>query len=192
MTQQSWFSIDNIDTIDSPALALYADRIEQNIQTLVNSIDDVNRLRPHIKTHKSGEVSKMMLAAGIKKFKCATIAEAEMLATVGAADVLLSYQPVGPKANRLAELAKKFTTTKFSCLIDNLSSAQHVSSVFSSQSISIPVYIDLNVGMNRTGIAPEAALKLYEECKSLNGITIVGLHAYDGHLRDTDFTVRTK
>jgi D-serine deaminase-like pyridoxal phosphate-dependent protein len=192
MTAQSWFTIDNIDTIDSPALALYADRIEQNIQTLVNSIDDVNRLRPHIKTHKSGEVSKMMLAAEIKKFKCATIAEAEMLATVGAPDVLLSYQPVGPKANRLAELTKKYANTKFSCLIDNLSSAQHLSAVFSSQSISIEVYIDLNVGMNRTGIIPVDALKLYEECKSLNGITVVGLHAYDGHLRDTDFVIRTK
>ena len=134
----------------------------------------------------------MMLSAGIKKFKCATIAEAEMLASVAAPDVLLSYQPVGPKANRLAELVKKFPKTKFSCLIDNLESAQHLSSVFLNQSVSIQVYIDLNVGMNRTGIVPEAALKLYEECKSLKGITIDGLHAYDGQLRDADFAVRAK
>ncbi len=192
MTTHSWFTIDNVDTIDSPALVLYVDRIQQNIQTLVKSSDHVNRLRPHIKTHKSGEVSKMMLAAGIKKFKCATIAEAEMLASVGAPDVLLSYQPVGPKANRVAELVKKFPDTKFSCLIDNLESAKHLSNVFSNQSILIDVYIDLNVGMNRTGIVPDAALKLYEECKSLKAISIVGLHAYDGHLRDVDFAVRTK
>jgi D-threonine aldolase len=187
-----WFEIQNIDTVDSPALLLYPDRIQQNIQTLVNTIDNVNRLRPHVKTHKSGEVSKMMLAAGIKKFKCATIAEAEMLGRVGAPDVLLSYQPVGPKADRLAALVKKFPTTKFSCLIDNPESAKHLSNVFSNQSVSIEVYIDLNVGMNRTGIVPEATLKLYTECKSLKGITIIGLHAYDGHLRDVDFSVRTK
>ncbi len=192
MATSEWFTIDNVAIIDSPALALYADRIEQNIQTLVHSIDDVSRLRPHIKTHKSGEVSEMMLAAGIKKFKCATIAEAEMLAMVGAPDVLLSYQPVGPKANRLAELVKKFPDTKFSCLIDNLSSANHLSTVFSTLSISLHVFIDLNVGMNRTGIVPEAALKLYEDCKVLTGIKIVGIHAYDGHLSDVDFTVRTK
>lgn len=192
MTTQPWFTIDNIETIDSPALALYVDRIEQNIQTLVNSIDDVNRLRPHIKTHKSAEVSKMMLAAGIKKFKCATIAEAEMLGMAGSPDVLLSYQPVGPKANRLAKCIQKYPNTKFSCLIDNLESAKHLSNIFSKEAITLSVYIDLNVGMNRTGIVPESALHLYEACKSLNGINIVGLHAYDGHLRDIDFDVRTK
>ncbi len=187
-----WFNIQNIDTIDSPALALYPDRIQQNILTLIKSIDDVTRLRPHIKTHKSGEVTKMMLEAGIKKFKCATISEAEMLAMAGAPDVLLSYQPVGPKANRLAELVHKYPKIKFSCLIDNLNSAKHLSTVFSDQGISIAVYFDLNVGMNRTGIVPEAALKLFEDCKLLKGINIVGLHAYDGHLRDVDFSIRTK
>ena len=192
MTTLPWFEIQNIDTIDSPALALHPDRIQQNIQTLLRSIDDVNRLRPHVKTHKSGEVSKMMLEAGIKKFKCATIAEAEMLAMVEAPDVLLSYQPVGPKVNRFAALIKKYPTTTFSCLIDNLQSAKNLSTVFSDHSVPVQLYIDLNVGMNRTGIVPESALKLYENCKSLTGITIVGLHAYDGHLREADFSQRVK
>ncbi len=192
MAATEWFAIDNIDTIDSPALVLYVDRIKQNIQTLVESIDNVDRLRPHVKTHKSAEVSQMMLNAGIKKFKCATIAEAEMLAMVGVPDVLLSYQPVGPKANRLMTLVQQFPNTKFSCLIDGIESAKHLSNVFSAQKILLEVYIDLNVGMNRTGIVPEAALKFYADCKSLNGITIVGLHAYDGHLRETNLVIRTK
>src|SRR6476469_3327135 len=97
----NWYEIKNIDQVDSPALIIYADRVKENIKTLINSIDHVDRLRPHIKTHKSSEVSRMMLDAGINKFKCATIAEAEMLATAGAKDILLAYQPVGPKANRL-------------------------------------------------------------------------------------------
>ena len=49
-----------------------------------------------------------MLEAGIKKFKCATIAEAEMLALAEAPDVLLAYQPVGPKADRLVHLIDKY------------------------------------------------------------------------------------
>jgi D-serine deaminase-like pyridoxal phosphate-dependent protein len=100
MTSDDWYSIHSITAIDSPALIIYKDRVEENIRRLVASIDDVKRLRPHIKTHKSPEVSRMMLEAGIKKFKCATIAEAEMLAVSGAPDVLLAYQPVGPKAER--------------------------------------------------------------------------------------------
>src|SRR6187551_690388 len=81
-----WYFINNLSEVDSPALVIYPDRVSENIKTLVSSIDDVNRLRPHIKTHKSAEVTKMMLAAGIHKFKCATIAEAEMLAAAGAPD----------------------------------------------------------------------------------------------------------
>jgi D-serine deaminase-like pyridoxal phosphate-dependent protein len=188
----NWYEIKNIDQVDSPALAIYADRVKENIKTLINSIDNVDRLRPHIKTHKSSEVSRMMLGAGIKKFKCATIAEAEMLAIAGATDILLAYQPVGPKAERLAALKKKFRNVTWSCLIDNLDSAKEISTIFSAQDLRINVYIDLNVGMNRTGIIPEMAYDLFAECLSLKGIDIVGLHAYDGHLRDTDLSLRTK
>jgi D-threonine aldolase len=91
-----WYQISNIDEVDSPALIIYKERVEENIRTLIASIDNVNRLRPHIKTHKSPHVTQMMLHAGITKFKCATIAEAEMLATAGAKYILLAYQPVGP------------------------------------------------------------------------------------------------
>src|SRR5690606_37446869 len=159
---------------------------------LVHSIDDVSRLRPHVKTHKSGEVSTMMLKAGIHKFKCATIAEAEMLATSSAPDVLLAYQPVGPKAKRLADLMLSFPETHFSCLIDNFETANKTAEVFLQRDLSIDVYIDLNVGMNRTGILPEHAEMLWNQLQLVPGIDVVGLHVYDGHLRDPDFELRRK
>lgn len=187
-----WYVIKNVEEVDSPALLIYKDRVRNNIETLINSIDQITRLRPHIKTHKSAEVTQLMIQAGIRKFKCATIAEAEMLANAGAPDILLAYQPVGPKALRLAELVESFSKVKFSCLIDNFSSAAHIASVFSKSNGNMQVYLDLNVGMNRTGIAPEAARELFVACQSLKGLTIVGLHAYDGHLRDVDFDARKK
>lgn len=187
-----WYELRNADTLDTPALVIYLDRVKQNIQTLIQSIDDVSRLRPHIKTHKSPEVTQLLLASGIKKFKCATIAEAEMLAMAEAPDVILAYQPVGPKAKRLADLIKKYPATKFSCLIDNSETAEALSTIFEAEKMSVNVYIDLNVGMNRTGIEPENAFELFQSCKKLSGLKIVGLHAYDGHIRDVDFEARTK
>lgn len=192
MSEQNWFVIADVDKIDSPSLVLYKDRIVENIKRLVDSIDDVNRLRPHIKTHKSPEVSRLMLNAGIRKFKCATISEAEMLANAGATDILLAYQPVGPKTSRLAELVTAFPKVKFSCLVDNSMSAAHLSRTFEETGKPIDVYIDLNVGMNRTGIVPEHAPALFSDALSLKGIHITGLHAYDGHLRDPDFQVRSR
>lgn len=190
MATAPWYEISDVEGLDTPAVAIYIERVKKNIRTFVGSIDDVTRLRPHIKTHKSPEVSALMQAEGINKFKCATIAEAEMLASIEAKDVLLAYQPVGPKAIRLLTLVKKFPGTKFSCLIDNLKTATSISELFSRENIVLPVYIDLNVGMNRTGIVPEDAHELYNNCKNLNGIDVVGLHAYDGHLRDKDFGIR--
>src|SRR5947207_2878838 len=116
----NWYEIKNINSIDSPALVIYPRRIHENIRLLKSMVNgNTARLRPHVKTNKIGEVCKMLLDAGITKFKCATIAEAEMLGLIGAPDVLLSYQPVGPKVNRFITLLNKYPDTHFACLIDN-------------------------------------------------------------------------
>ncbi len=187
-----WYLIKDIDALDSPCLVVYPDRVKKNIRTLIESIGNVSRLRPHIKTHKSYEVSKMMLEAGITKFKCATIAEAEMLASAGVKDILLAYQPVGPKAARLATLVQEFPDITWACLIDDVEVAKDLSYIFDEAKQKISVFIDLNVGMNRTGISPADALGLFDDSKRLSGISIIGLHAYDGHLRDADLDLRAK
>lgn len=187
----NWFTIKNIDTIDSPALVVYKERVIENIQLLKGMVDGkVERLRPHVKTNKIAEVCKMMMDAGITKFKCATIAEAEMLAMIKAPDVLLSYQPVGPKAKRLAALVEKYPATKFAAVIDNIHSAEYLSQVFLEKKLFLNLFIDLNTGMNRTGIIPAHATQLFEAVQLLPSIKIIGLHAYDGQIRDTDFTLR--
>ncbi len=52
--------------------------------------------------------------------------------------------------------------------------------------------LDLNVGMNRTGIVPEDALPLYERISNIPGIVMAGLHAYDGHITNPDLEVRRR
>lgn len=186
-----WYEIKNVDTTDSPALIIYEDRVKKNIALLTSMIDDVKRIRPHVKTHKSKEAALLMIEAGISKFKCAAIAEAEMLAMVNAPDVLFAYQPVGPKLNRFIRLIKDYPQTIFSCLVDNSDAANSIAERAFENNIEIPVYIDLNVGMNRTGIAPGAeAIRLFKDCINLKGIKPIGLHAYDGHIRTKDFELR--
>jgi D-threonine aldolase len=192
MTSTDFFHISNPHQIDSPALLVYPDRVKANIQTAINMIGDSNRLRPHVKTHKCAEVAKLMMEAGITKFKCATIAEAEMLGMQQATDVLLAYQPVGPKLQRFIALIKKYSATRFSCLTDNMVAAVAQSKAFVDAGLQVPVYIDLNIGMNRTGINPGEAIELYKYCTTAPGITIKGLHAYDGHIRDIDFETKKK
>ncbi|MEO8412995.1 MAG: D-TA family PLP-dependent enzyme [Ginsengibacter sp.] len=191
-TKKEWYRVKDIDAVDSPALVVYRDRVLENINTLISMIDDVNRLRPHVKTHKSIDATLLLMASGINKFKCATIAEAEMLGIAGAADVLLAYQPIGPKLQRFIALIKKYTATNYSCLVDNIEAVKEIADKTVENNLAVPVYIDLNVGMNRTGIQPgNQAIELYKKAQKLKGVVPMGLHAYDGHIRAIDFTERT-
>src|SRR6185436_20004725 len=99
-----WFSIQNFPDVPSPSLLVYPDRVSENLRRMIVLAGGVNRLRPHIKTHKMPEIIRLQLALGINRFKCATIAEAEMTAACGADDVLLAYQPVGPNGIRVLQL----------------------------------------------------------------------------------------
>jgi D-threonine aldolase len=187
----NWFLIENISKLDSPALVVYTERVKENIRSLKKMVNDTERLRPHIKTNKCQEVAELMIGSGIRKFKCATIAEAEMLGMAGATDVLLSYQPLGPKLQRLIAVMKKYPSTSYSALVDNVAAANEISDALSSAKLKMDLYVDLNIGMNRTGIAPgDEALNLYLHCSRLKRITPVGLHAYDGHIRNPNINIR--
>lgn len=185
-----WFNITNIDQIDFPALLVYSERVKQNIRLLKSRVKDASSLRPHVKTNKIAEVCELMLEQDIQKFKCATIAEAEMLAMIKAPDVLLAYQPVGPKVQRLIYLIKKYPSTQFSCIVDNIESADFLNQRCLTNDVHLPIFVDVNVGMDRTGISPAAAVGLFVYCSQLSNIKPVGLHGYDGQITDTDIKRR--
>jgi len=177
----------NYDNIESPGLLVNPEIVKKNIQWVLNQVDnDPNRLRPHIKTHKTREVNQLLIAAGIYKFKAATIAEAELLALDKAKDVLLSMQPTGTTLTRFIELVQKYPETSFACLLDDKKAAENLDSVANNQR----VYVDLNLGMNRTGIKSEDALPLIQFIQQSPNLKLAGLHAYDGHIRDLNLADR--
>ncbi len=192
-TFKEWYVPEGIRQLDSPALLVFTDRVKQNIQTAVSMVGDLKRFRPHVKTNKSPGACQQMIDAGVSKFKCATIAEAEMLGSIEARDVLIAYQTLGPKLQRLIQLVKRFPRTTYSCLVDNMEAAREQSETFSRENLRIPVFVDLNVGMNRTGILPgREAIELCTFCSDAPGIEFRGLHAYDGHIRHPDIQQRTR
>ena len=186
-----WYRIDNESEIDSPSLLVYPDRIAHNLSQALKIAEGPERFRPHVKTHKMPQIIQMQLEAGITKFKCATIAEAEMLVGAGAKDILLAYQPTGPKIARLKLLVEKNPDVKFAALVDNLATLEQIASTFADADSLLRLYIDLDVGMHRTGIAPGTeALTLYRHIHQSGGVEVGGLHVYDGHFRDPDFGLR--
>lgn len=172
----------NVAEIASPALVFFPKLIARNIRTVLAAAGGPERLRPHVKTHKTAEIVQMQLVAGVTKHKCATIAEAELLATAGAPDVLISYPLIGPNVARLIRLIEKFPATKFSTIVDHPIQLTQLSGALAAANLTIDVLLDLNVGMNRTGIVPGPdADRLYAHFQTMPGIRPGGIHAYDGH-----------
>lgn len=182
LTMNPAYAIGDVSSIVSPALIFYKAIIQKNIAAMIAMAGGATRLRPHVKTHKTREIARLELAAGITRHKCATIAEAEMLAQVGAPDVLIAYNMVGPNCDRLGHLIRKYPQTRFSVLADHPKSVRELSGALSRQAAQVHVVMDLDVGQHRTGIAPgPQAVELYKTIARLPGLIPDGLSAYDGH-----------
>lgn len=192
-TLDNWYEVENIDEVPSPSVLIYPDRIEKNIRKMIEIAGDTQNLRPHVKTHKMPEVVRLQMKHGILKFKCATIAEAEMTAACGASDILLAMQPVGPNINRFFRLRKEYKYSRISCIADDERIIEKISAMAVSEDMETHVFLDLNVGMNRTGIIPgEKARFLFHKIKKSPKLIMAGLHVYDGHLHQHDYSLRKK
>lgn len=177
--------------LDSPGLLVFPERVAHNIDWAIQAVHgDASRLRPHIKTHKTKEVNEMMLERGITKFKAATIAEAELLAMSQAPDVLLAMQATGPYIARLLQLIRSYPQTRFSCLLDHPEALEPLGSEAEKAGLSLGIFLDLDMGMHRTGIPIPHAMAMAQEIHKAKGLEFRGLQAYDGHIRDQDLQDR--
>jgi D-serine deaminase-like pyridoxal phosphate-dependent protein len=181
------YFVRNSAALPSPALLVYPEKIRSNTAMAVSIAGKPDRLRPHIKTHKTEQIVHIQREAGIRKFKCATIAEAEMLARCGAKDVLLAYQPVGPAILRLGELCRAHADVSFQVIADDRRIAAELSEKFSQAGLKIEVLLDIDPGMGRTGVPPDDnAAEFYLELGKLKGIVPGGFHCFDGHNNQED------
>jgi D-serine deaminase-like pyridoxal phosphate-dependent protein len=178
---EAWFTIHNSEELLTPALLFYKDRIRENILQMIETAQSPSRLRPHIKTYKCKPIVEMQMEAGISKFKCATIREAILLAELGVRDILIAYPLVGPAQKKILQLISQFPRSTFAVLID------HPDQIDQWKKLGHPalnVFIDLDVGMHRTGIAPTDVPALLEKLD--DSFHLRGWHVYDGHHRETD------
>ncbi len=187
-----WYNIENISKVDSPTLLVYTHRMRQNIEWAIQTAGGIERLRPHVKTHKMGEIIRLHVAEyGIQKFKCATIAEAEMIASNGGKDILLAHQPTVAKIPRLIQLMQAFPKVKWRTIVDNEPTAHQLSAACRAAKLEVNLLLDINNGYYRSGIkVGQAALELYALITELPHLQMGGLHVYDGHVHQGSFEGR--
>jgi D-serine deaminase-like pyridoxal phosphate-dependent protein len=166
-------------TVQTPALLIYPDLVRHNIRTTVGLLGgDPDRWRPHVKTAKLAGVIAMIVEAGVEHVKCATTLELVTACAAGARDVLVAYPAVGARAARVIEIARAYPGVRVSALVeDRVQVAQWTGS-------GVGLFIDVNPGMDRTGLSDERIDDHVALVRSIRkaGVEFRGLHDYDGHL----------
>jgi len=176
--------------LQSPALIISLDHVRENVRRVLAIVGDPGRWRVHLKTTKMPEIWSILIDAGVRTFKCATTREAhvllELLGTkaVRGADLLVAYTHVQPALSQLAEAARRFPQTRVAVLSEDPEHAQSVPDV-------LGVFVDVNPGMNRTGI-PIGEQERIAAVVSAAGDRLRGIHHYEGHLHTMRAVERTR
>ena len=171
-----------VSELDTPALLLDIDALTANMATMAAFFAGrPGGLRPHFKSHKCTAIARMQMDAGAVGITCAKLGEAEVVADAGISDILIANQIVGEqKIARLVELAQR---ARPMVAVDAESNIRDLSRAASAAGITIRVLVEVDIGMNRCGVAPgEPALRLARLVSDSPGLSFDGLQGYEGHL----------
>ncbi|MBV8477814.1 MAG: alanine racemase [Acidobacteriaceae bacterium] len=170
------YELPDTNRILTPALLVHIDYVDSNVEATLRMLGgDAGRWRPHIKTAKIPAVLQRMMTYGIRAFKCSTTLELLTACESGADDVLVAFAMTGANAERTLEIASEFPRTRISVLVEAAEQAQFWSRT------GLGVFVDVNPGMDRTGINQERADQVLELARTINA-DFRGLHYYDGHM----------
>ena len=184
------YEITGAESIPTPALVYYTDLIKANTEEVIRIAGSAERLWSHVKTHKSIDMTRLLLSIGIHRFKCATISECEMVAMAGASDAILAYPVIGPNIGRFISLINAYPKCAFYAIGDDYDAIKIISDAAVANNMRIRFLLDVNMGMNRTGIELDKAESLARKAAILPGIDFQGMHCYDGNHNNSDFQQR--
>ena len=175
------YAIADTREIVTPAFVIFHEILVSNLAEMVRIASSAARLRPHCKTHKMREVIELELGAGITKHKCATLAEAEMLARAGVKDIFLAYNIVGANIARVAKFAQAFPDVRLLVTADHPRPVEELGRALAAVGKKVEVLLDIDSGQHRTGLpVGEAARQLYQQIVATSGLIAGGFHLYDG------------
>ncbi|OVE80344.1 hypothetical protein BVY01_00465 [bacterium I07] len=194
---QRAYEIDTIESIDTPALLVFEDRVKRNLEqmkTHLNRIDpgsDFKHLCAHIKTNKSPWTLRLMQQAGIEYFKT-TLNELELAVDSGMKDIFLAYPLLSRPAKTVAGIILDNPDVHISVQAGSDRHLEILEKEAERSGVIWSVFLDVDVGMHRTGADTGSALKLMDRIHSKSCFQFEGIHAYDGHIHHKQLQERKK
>ena len=171
---------DHISQIDTPSLVLDLDAFERNLARMRLALQGSHvRLRAHAKSHKCPHIARRQIELGAIGICCQKVSEAAVFVQAGIQDILITNEVIGStKLRHLAQLARR---ARIGVLVDHAQQIEALSAVAMAHSVSLDVYVEINVGANRCGVAPgEAAALLARQVVANSSLRFAGLQCYHG------------
>jgi D-serine deaminase-like pyridoxal phosphate-dependent protein len=174
---------DLVPAVSTPCFVVMEDRVLHNLKVTAEACGGVERLMPHVKTHRAAWLVSLLIANGVGAFKASTLAEVEMVLAAGATRVTWAFPTVNPQnIGRFIELATVFPKAELTGLVDSRHGLDLWTRLLDGAPSSIRLRVDLDPGMGRTGIPmDETALELARAVAQLG--RLAGWHLYDGYIR---------
>ncbi len=172
-----------VEAVDTPALVIDLDAMEKNLAAMAAFARNHRvRLRPHAKMHKSATIARLQIAAGAVGVCVQKTSEAEALAAAGVDDVYISNEVIDEaKLSRVAALAAR---VRLAIAVDSLLGVERLAAAMAGTGAVIDVFVEVDVGHGRCGIAPAAAGELAQQVVAHappeGGLRFAGLQAYHG------------
>lgn len=188
------YTLHHPEDIETPALLVFKDRVLHNMTTMkeqLKAVDkelNINTLCPHVKTHKSAWTLKQQMDAGIEYFK-SSLNELDMLVKNGAKKIFVAYPLLPHSIKKITTYLETYPETEIHIQVGHEKHIDYLEQIAPDRNWQI--YIDLDVGMHRTGAGSQQALELWKRVKT-NGWSFLGIHGYDGHNHTGDETEKQK
>ena len=172
--------------LQTPALVLDLAAFTRNLDSMAAwAAAQKVGLRPHAKSHKCAEIARRQVAAGALGACCATVREAEVLATAGIPGLLITTPVALAKLPRIAALAAQ--GADIACVVDSLDYVEALAGAARQAEATVKVLVDLDPGTGRTGVTtPGAAVAVARAVMAAPELEYAGVQAYAGHLQHID------
>lgn len=170
-----------LDTLDTPALVVDLDRFERNIARIVSACQDADvAWRPHCKTHKSGDIARLLVERGAIGVTCAKLSEAVVMADAGVHDILIANQITAP--NKIARLMALRQRVDVAVCVDDIANVLALDAAAQQAGVQLRVLIEVDTGTKRAGVLPgQPVLDLARQICASNAIALAGVMTWEGH-----------
>ena len=180
--------------VPTPSLLVDIEILDRNIALMRDSAAALGvKLRPHAKAHKCVQVAQRIMAAGAIGSSCATIGEAEAMASGGVRGILVTAPLVSADAiQRLRRLLLR--GADIAVVAEDPANVSQLAAIAAACGRTLDVVVDVDVGMGRTGCLEIAdVVALARQITDAPALQYAGIQAYWGNLQQVSpFSERSR